>query len=172
MEINQKKLDFYANKLYRGLLKKYKSGESVSDPRISPTSAQAKLVIKKKCAICPREYTTDESDNFEIHHIDGDRSHTVTSNLVLICRRCHTKVNTKAKAKLDDYKRERPKEKTLLSKTKPRKKIHCTICGDKGVIKCKRCGGEGYIPLGFGLERCPAHCNHGYVPCPSTTHAK
>ena len=79
-----------------------------------PSSPQGKVVIEKykKCAICPKKY--NDPDDFQIHHVNGDRSYTVTSNLVLLCLSCHKKVHTHAMAKLKDYK---VKNKRTSSKT-------------------------------------------------------
>lgn len=120
---NQKKLDNYVNKLYRAqqpnLREKLEVNSSLlarigftyyddseeRGKRLPATSSQGKTVIdrcKRKCAICNREYYKDPSD-FQIHHINGNRSKTITSNLVLLCHSCHRKVHTRVKAKLKDY---------------------------------------------------------------------
>ena len=73
--------------------------------RIPPSKSQEKIVIKnckRKCVVCGKEYK--DRDDFDFHHINGDRGRTITSNLVLICLGCHRKINTRAKAKLKDYK--------------------------------------------------------------------
>lgn len=135
-----KAIEKYAKKLYNGelplLKEKLKRGdEDVFDSairwlttddaspgrkgkRLSPTSSQGKVVVdkyKRKCACCPKKYDKDPED-FQIHHIDGDRTHTVTDNLLLACHSCHKKVHTIANAKLKDYsvkhKRQTKKEKT------------------------------------------------------------
>jgi 5-methylcytosine-specific restriction endonuclease McrA len=116
--INEKKLGLYVNKLYRGELSRYKkklqqnSGYSLLTftteerkiKREPISKAQEKAVLDKygeKCVICGKPY---DKDDFEIHHINGDRSNTRTQNLVPMCHRCHRKVTTLARAKLKDYK--------------------------------------------------------------------
>ena len=117
-KINEKKLELYANKLYRGELARYKENLGDNDllsitsffqeedrTRRVPTSrSQEKMVIKNcknKCALCGKPY--EDRDDFDFHHVNGDRSKTVTTNLILVCLGCHRKIHTKAKAKLKDY---------------------------------------------------------------------
>ena len=117
-KINEKKLEAYANKLYRGELARYKKKLEKDDiysittfyrdegkiKRKSISKSQEKDVIdkhKNKCVICSKPY---DRDDFEIHHINGDRGNPLTGNLVPLCHRCHKKIKTKAKAKLKDYK--------------------------------------------------------------------
>lgn len=73
--------------------------------RVSPSSSQGKVVVdkhKRVCAICEKKYDKDPED-FQIHHVDGDRTHTVTGNLIPVCHSCHKKIHTIANAKLKDY---------------------------------------------------------------------
>jgi 5-methylcytosine-specific restriction endonuclease McrA len=122
MAVNEAKLKEYVNKVYRGGLKRYKEeqkkdksyswevfyGEETKarkKPRVAPSSPQGKEVVKAcrgKCVTCPKKYLEDP-DDFQIHHVNGDRSYTVTSNLVLICHSCHKKIHDSASAKLRDY---------------------------------------------------------------------
>ena len=121
-----KAIDKYANKLYKSELRILKEklkrdGEGVIDSairwftnddnskkrgrRVSPTSSQGKFVVdnyKRKCACCIKRYDKDPGD-FQIHHVDGDRTHTVTDNLIPVCYSCHKKIHTIANAKLKDY---------------------------------------------------------------------
>jgi 5-methylcytosine-specific restriction endonuclease McrA len=118
-----KKMENYVNKLYRGKLPKLKEkikaeksllvrtgiliyeGDDVKGKRITTSSSQGKKVVidcKRKCVICAKKIDGDSSD-FEIHHVNGDRAKTYTSNLVLLCHSCHKKVHTLAIAKLKDY---------------------------------------------------------------------
>ncbi len=116
-KINEKKLDLYTNKLYQGELKRYKKKKqrdsiySINSfyrdegkiKRRPVSRSQEKTVLdthKNKCVICNKPY---DKDDFEIHHVDGDRSNSVTKNLVPLCHRCHKKMTTNAKAKLRDY---------------------------------------------------------------------
>lgn len=39
------------------------------------------------CVVC------DTTDSIVVHHLDGDRSNNTDSNLVSICKSCHTKVH-------------------------------------------------------------------------------
>ena len=118
-KINEKKLEAYANKLYRGDLARYKEKLESNDmfsmslfskqenriERIPPSKPQEKTTIKNckgKCVICGKEYK--DRDDFDFHHINGDRSKTITPNLALVCLGCHRKIHTRAKSKLKDYK--------------------------------------------------------------------
>jgi len=113
--INETKLKSYVNKLYRGELARWKKKNdwrySISSfysdenrrRRKPPTKSQENSVKRKyknKCAICSKPY---DSYDFQYHHINGDRSKTTTTNLVLLCYRCHNQVGILAKAKLKDY---------------------------------------------------------------------
>ena len=121
MALDKAKLEEYANILYEGDLKRFNEKQKKDDSltfglsltqeskgtkgkRIPPSSSQGKVVIEthKQCVICGEKY--EDSDNFDIHHLDGDRSYTVTTNLVLLCLRCHKKVHKHARSKLSDYK--------------------------------------------------------------------
>ena len=133
MGFNKAKLEEYANKLYRGELRRYKEkqkkdasytlglffteeSKATKGKRVAPSSAQGEKVVddcKRKCVICGKKYDEDPGD-FEIHHINGDRSYTVTSNLVLLCLSHHKKVHRDAKARLQDHKL---KSKSDSSKT-------------------------------------------------------
>lgn len=121
-----KEINKYATKLYNSELKILKEkikrdGEDIIDAairwfttddnskkrgrRLSPTSSQGKVVIdkcKRKCVCCPKKYDKDPED-FQIHHIDGDRTHTITRNLILVCYSCHKKIHTTTNARLKDY---------------------------------------------------------------------
>ena len=118
-KINEKKLESYANKLYRGDLARYKKKLESNNmfsmslfltqenkiKRIPSSKSQEKTVIKnykEKCVVCGRKY--EDRDDFDFHHINGDRSKTITSNLALVCLSCHRKIHTNAKSKLKDYK--------------------------------------------------------------------
>ena len=121
MAENNAKFKSYVNKLYKGKLKLFKEkqkkapsftlpsflaeeSKSEKGKRVTVNSSQGKVVIdkcKKKCIICNKPY--NDPDDFQIHHVDGDRTKSVTSNLVLICNGHHRKIHTYAKAKLKDY---------------------------------------------------------------------
>ncbi|CAD6494632.1 MAG: hypothetical protein LAKADJCE_00871 [Candidatus Argoarchaeum ethanivorans] len=131
MVLNKSKLEEYANKVYRGDLRRFKEkqkkdasftfdlfftqeSKATKGKRVATSLSQGKVVIDKykKCAICGKKY--DDPDDFQIHHVNGDRSYPVTSNLVLLCHSCHKKVHNHARSKLQDYKR---KKKSTSSKT-------------------------------------------------------
>ena len=120
-------IEKYAKKLYKGELLRMKDnlkreeGEFTTDndskkkgQRVPPSSSQEKVVLdkhKRMCAICEKKYDKDPED-FQIHHVDGDRTHTVTGNLIPVCHSCHKKIHTIAEAKLKDcrVKHERKKK--------------------------------------------------------------
>ena len=116
--INQKKLEDYASKLYRGILRRYKEESEEEDilwnsffkravtvERKNPGISMQKDVAeacKWKCVICREKYL--DKSNFQFHHINGDSSYAVQRNLVWVCHRDHAKIHTKAKARLQAYK--------------------------------------------------------------------
>lgn len=134
MVVNKTKQEAYVNKVYKGDLKRYQEkqkknaefsvdkflfGETkaTKGSRLAPTSRQGVKVVedcKRQCVICGKNYDKNPGD-FAIHHVDGDRSYTVTSNLVLLCLSCHKKVHDIAGAKLRDYinKKEKSKPKNV-----------------------------------------------------------
>ena len=118
-KINENKLEEYANKVYRGELPRYKKKLESNDmfsmslflfqyderKRIPLSKPQEKTTInncKGKCVICGEKY--NDRGDFDFHHINGDKSKTIVSNLTLVCLGCHRKIHTKAKLKLKDYK--------------------------------------------------------------------
>ena len=124
MALNKAKLEEYANKLYRGDLRRFTEKQKKDDSftfdlfltetskatkgkRVAPSSSQGKVVIdnicRRKCVICGKKYDVDP-DDFQIHHVNGDRTYPHTDNLVLLCLSCHKKVHIVASAKLKDYK--------------------------------------------------------------------
>jgi predicted HNH restriction endonuclease len=130
-KINTKKLNDYADKLYRGILKSYKEQQewkkfypkAVRPERESIAPPQKIEVIEKsggKCEICRRPYDTV---TFEFHHINGDRAITVDENLLLVCLFCHKKIHAKAGNKLAN-RRVRLKQKIVKSKRKITKRRH------------------------------------------------
>lgn len=121
MAINETKLEGYAKKIYEGDLKRFKEkqktdasfkfdfylkqeSKATKEKRVALSSPQQKTVIAKckMCVTCGKKYV--DPDDFAIHHVNGDPSHTVTSNLVVLCHGCHKKVHTRALSKLKDYK--------------------------------------------------------------------
>ncbi len=117
-KIIKSKLDFYLKKLYQGEFKLFKQKQKKNEnityslfysqqskatkgKRIGVSSSQGTVIkdkYKAKCAICKNTY------DFEIHHINGDRSYTFTKNLALLCHRCHKQIHIYSKSKLKDYK--------------------------------------------------------------------
>lgn len=62
-----------------------------------------KEVLKRdnnKCVIC------GNSENIIMHHIDGDISYNAMTNLIIVCKSCHTKIHNKEQFNFDysDYK--------------------------------------------------------------------
>jgi len=126
MAVNKTKLEEYAKKVYNGDRRRYKewkkqkkdnlfafdlflteTTKATKGKRVAPSSSQGKQVIedcKRKCVICGKKYDADPVD-FQIHHVNGDRTKTgtTTKNLVLLCHSCHKKVHDRASAKLRDY---------------------------------------------------------------------
>ena len=123
MTVNKTKLKEYANKVYRGDLKRFKEkqkkdssyafspfyaeqSKTTKGKRVAISSSQETVVIdkcKRKCVVCGKKYDKDPND-FQIHHVNGDRSKTTTGNLVLLCHSCHKQIHTNANAKLKDHK--------------------------------------------------------------------
>ena len=130
MAVDRAKLNKYAKLLYEGMRERHKNKIKSTGARIAPSSTQGMKIVNdyQRCDICGLKY--DGPVSFEIHHIDGDRSNTVTRNLVLLCKICHSKVTTEAKAKLKDYKIESKKSggatsartKTKTKTKKPRRR--------------------------------------------------
>ena len=123
MAVNKAKLEEYANKVYRGDLKRFKEkqkkdasyafslfyeekSKTTKGKRVAPSTAQEQRVIDKcnrKCVVCGKKYDEDTGD-FQTHHVNGDRSKTTVSNLVLLCHSCHKKIHSDANSDLKDYK--------------------------------------------------------------------
>jgi len=116
--IDEQKLEVYVKKLYNGELKRFKERQKTDDSltalmffkqeskreRINPSDPQKRAVRKRygnACAICGRPY---EHYGFKYHHINGNPSDTVTSNLILVCQSCHDRIHDEVRAKLKDYK--------------------------------------------------------------------
>jgi hypothetical protein len=49
--------------------------------------AELQKEIGSRCPFCPSE----DVGHFEFHHIDGNRNNTVSENLLMLCRQCHSK---------------------------------------------------------------------------------
>jgi len=128
--ISKKKLELYINKLYRAEIKRLKLKTKKKGSRISPSSNQGSKVVDdcgRKCAVCSKKYDEDPRD-FHIHHINGDRSMTITSNLILLCLSHHNKIHDDAKAKIRDYKVKHGVNTTRTStKPKPKKPKMVTV---------------------------------------------
>lgn len=48
--------------------------------------------IHNRCPFCDNV----DVEDFEIHHIDGDRSNSIRENLIMLCSHCHTKIENGA----------------------------------------------------------------------------
>ena len=76
------------------LIEKYsrnKNSETVKKPRVKVSQKNRALLqkeINSKCPFCPSE----DVGHFEPHHIDGDRSKSELTNLLLVCPTCHSKI--------------------------------------------------------------------------------
>jgi len=141
-KINSKRLNNYTDRLYNGILRRYKEQQEWEDfykrelrlDRQKPTRSQINEVIDRwnsECVICKDPY---DEQYFEFHHINGNSSHTVVNNLLLVCSKCYGKIHAKARSKLADHNvriarkidREPPKKggKKPSSKNKPEHKIY------------------------------------------------
>ena len=107
MTINRKKFDELVKKLYNAKLKRFQQRIQSTGKRINPTDPQGKTVTKTcnyTCFVCEKKYTIDSDNDFQIHHIDGDRSNTHTKNLVLLCKQHHADIEEWARSLLKDWK--------------------------------------------------------------------
>ncbi|MBT6402554.1 HNH endonuclease [Candidatus Woesearchaeota archaeon] len=137
--INEARLKKYGDKLYRGELTLYKKKlakkpdfdfgvyyESIKKPeRVGKSTSQAKSVKSRDriCKVCSDKHCVVE-DNYNIHHVNGDRSKTTTDNMILVCLRCHKRLHTYANAKLKNYK--------VKTKSKSSSKKNSPLLGDIG----------------------------------------
>ena len=64
---------------------------SGTKPRKSPSNPNRARLQKEIGSICPF-CPDDDVAHFEVHHIDGDRSNDSIANLIMICRKCHSKI--------------------------------------------------------------------------------
>lgn len=84
----------YGGKVLKGFRKKYETIEvnflkkKPRKPLSNKMRARLQKEINSKCPFCEDE----EVEYFEAHHIDEDPSNTVLSNMLLLCRKCHSKV--------------------------------------------------------------------------------
>lgn len=124
----QQALDEYANKVFRGDFNRFKKIQNndasytfdlfftkdlkpKAGKSVSLNSSQGISVVEKcngRCVICNKKYKFDDQINFNIHHVNGDRTNTRIGNLVLLCRSCHKKVHVNAKRKLKTFMDEMP----------------------------------------------------------------
>jgi 5-methylcytosine-specific restriction endonuclease McrA len=58
-------------------------------PQQTKVRAVLQKEINNRCPFCPSE----EVGHFEIHHIDENPGNNTTSNLMLVCPTCHSKIN-------------------------------------------------------------------------------
>lgn len=84
----------YGGKVLKGFRKKYETIEvnflkkKPRKPLSNKMRARLQKEINSKCPFCEDE----DVEYFEAHHIDEDPSNTVLSNMLLLCRKCHSKV--------------------------------------------------------------------------------
>lgn len=183
--------DYFVDRLYKGELKRIKSGERKKKERIDPDSAQGKDVIQKckgKCVLCDSLYTVDPH-TFAIHHINGNPQDTQTRNLTLMCSNCHNSIHGEVDKKTRNYKASTSNKKSDESSVVKKQKIvsvncplcegsgtwpdilvPCPACRGKGKVqvydppkKCTVCGGSGGKPVGlFGFDPCENCGGTGY----------
>lgn len=83
-------------------------------PRKSPSPANTRRLQKEigsMCPFCP----DDDVGHFEVHHIDGDRSNDSMDNLLMLCKKCHSKI-TKGEIAEEKVRR---KKHLLVAQTTP-----------------------------------------------------
>ena len=120
------KVEYYADKLYRGLIRLYREKEedifsfsltrsekAFGLERKNPPKHLRDLIIDKyngKCAVCGKgfdiAYTT-----LQFHHVNGNREETNEKNLIPVHADCHIRVHKRANAKFWLYKQRKEKEK-------------------------------------------------------------
>jgi len=110
-------LKIYANKLYKAKLSRFKNKKQKdsiysfntfliderSIKKVKTEIEQEKKVrdiYSDKCVVCNRIW---DNDDFKLHHLNGDRSQSITHNLVPMCNRCRRRVNKEANAMLKEY---------------------------------------------------------------------
>lgn len=106
MTINKTKFDQYVDRLYKARIKRDKNGIKSTGKRIKPNEPQGIDVIRQCqeiCVICNQKYSIKDHENFEIHHVDGDRANTDTKNLVLICHLHHKQIHNKANSEFRNW---------------------------------------------------------------------
>lgn len=82
--------------------------------RKSPTNANRARLQKEIGSICPF-CGDDDVGHFEVDHIDGDPSNDAWENLLMLCRKCHSK---KTKGEISEEK-VRKKKLLLMARTTP-----------------------------------------------------
>jgi hypothetical protein len=114
MKINMEKLEIYTNKLYKAKLSRYKDKKKIDSiysyntfliderriKKVKPKIQQEKKVrdiYSDKCVVCNRIW---DANDFKLHHVNGDRSQTITHNLVPMCNRCQRRVRRESNAML------------------------------------------------------------------------
>ncbi|HEY5535174.1 MAG TPA: HNH endonuclease [Ignavibacteria bacterium] len=77
------------------IMEKKKKSENDNKKKRIPVPPKIKRLLQKeihsKCPFCPSE----DVDQFEIHHIDGNRNNNEISNLIMVCPTCHSKIEKK-----------------------------------------------------------------------------
>jgi hypothetical protein len=101
-----------------------------------------------KCEVCNRTEWFDSPITLEIHHIDGDRTNNVKSNLKLICPNCHSYTTTWRKR--SDGRNEDVKTKK------------CSDCDNlisDRAIRCKSCAQKNKKYLHKAKDHPPKKCS-------------
>jgi len=120
------KLEQYADKLYRGLIKLYREKEedifsfsltrserAFGLERKPPSESTKREVIRKygsKCVICGTKFELYDP-RLQFHHVNGNRAETKAENLIPVCANCHKEIHELAREKFQSYKQRKEKEK-------------------------------------------------------------
>ena len=105
-------------------------------PKEAKVRAELQKEINSNCPFC----SNDDVGHFEIHHIDENPSNHEMTNLILLCRICHSKITKGDIVQSDVYKKKihlltNPKpESQPKSKTINLNNINNAVVGDKNKI--------------------------------------
>jgi 5-methylcytosine-specific restriction endonuclease McrA len=66
-----------------------------------------------ECQICHKKQTPfiKESEKLQVHHINYNKSHTIDTNLISLCKECHIKTNFNRQTWIEFFKNLLNKEK-------------------------------------------------------------
>ncbi|MBS1780454.1 MAG: HNH endonuclease [Bacteroidetes bacterium] len=105
-------------------------------PKEAKVRAELQKEINSSCPFCPN----DDVGHFEIHHIDENPSNHEMTNLILLCRNCHSKITKGDILQADVFKKKiylltNPKsEPQPKGKTINLSNINNAVVGDKNNI--------------------------------------